>query len=101
MYLFESLWNKAIAPMILPSFSNGTIYTIINENNKFFLKVINNKKRKLVINQEKCATSTPESQIYGLCITCADGYKPAEVPRKILYDSISILNTTVSPQSIH
>ena len=85
------------------SFSNGTIFTIINKNNTFIFKELNDKKRKLVFNQEKCATFTPESQIYDLCTSCATGYKPAEVPTKILYDSsfIDCFNDKTKPNNFY
>ena len=85
------------------AFPNGTIYTIIEENDTFILKGLNSKKRKLVSNQEKCASSTPDSQIYDLCTTCAVGYKPAEVPTKILYDSsfVDCFNDKTKPNNFY
>ena len=61
---------------LFSSFFNSTIYTIINENNTYFLKILYQKKRNLSPIPEKCSESTPESKILNLCLSCSEGYFP-------------------------
>ena len=74
---------------LFSSFTNGSIYTIINSNNSYYLNNLSKKSRKLDTIEEKCATYSEESKIFNLCLTCKtdDKYYKAQTPTNITFST--------------
>ena len=85
------------------SFQNGTLYTILNENNSYHFKKLNKKRRNLSTKLEKCENSSDESELLGLCLSCAAGYHPAETPANSEIDSsfIECYNEETKPNNFY
>ena len=85
------------------SFSNGIIYSIIDNNNTYELKILNKKIRNLASNNNKCENSNDDSLVYDLCISCNQNNHFYQVEESFYWNSpyVDCYNEQTKPANFY
>ena len=85
------------------SFSKGIIYSIIDNNNTYELKMLNKKIRNLAFNNMKCEDSNEDSLVYDLCISCNNNNHFYPIEESVYWNSpyVDCYNEQTKPANFY